>query len=115
MFADIIGWMASVVLIVTVCRQVWKQWSDHSTEGVSQWLFIGQMTASAGFLVYSWLLGNVIFTVSNGVLLLAALTGQLLYWRNRKQENARGQPSRRAGKPPQERVAESSSRISGTR
>lgn len=88
--ADIIGWLASFVLILTVCRQVWKQWSDPSTEGVSQWLFIGQMAASAGFLVYSWLLGNVIFTVSNGVLLLAAFAGQLLYWRNRKQESTRG-------------------------
>lgn len=88
MSADIIGWAASLVLILTVCRQVWKQWSDHSTEGVSHWLFIGQMAASAGFLVYSWLLGNLVFTVSNGVLLLAALIGQLLYWRNRRQERA---------------------------
>lgn len=84
--ADLLGWAASLVLILTVFRQVWKQWRDRSTEGVSHWLFIGQMTASAGFLVYSWLLGNLVFTVSNGVLLLAALIGQLLYRRNRQQE-----------------------------
>ncbi len=84
---DLIGWAASVVLILTVSRQVWKQWREGSTEGVSHWLFIGQMAASAGFLVYSWLLGNLIFTVSNGILLLTALTGQLLYWRNLRQED----------------------------
>jgi hypothetical protein len=47
------------------------------------------MAASAGFLVYSWKLGNMVFTVSNALLLLAAITGQILYLRNRRSEGAR--------------------------
>lgn len=83
---DAIGWAASAILVLTVSRQVWKQWQELSTEGVSQWLFIGQMAASLGFLIYSGLLGNAIFMVSNAMLLLAAVTGQVLYLRNRRRE-----------------------------
>lgn len=85
-FVDLIGWAASAVLILTVSRQVWKQWHDHSTAGVSQWLFIGQMTASLLFLVYSLLVDNLVFAVSNSVLLTTALVGQGLYWRNKRRE-----------------------------
>lgn len=83
---DAIGWAASIILVMTVSRQVWTQWRDRSTEGVSKWLFVGQFSASLGFLVYSYLLGNVIFTVSNGVLLLTALLGQFFYLRNKRRE-----------------------------
>lgn len=83
---DAIGWASSVILVMTVSRQVWTQWRDRSNQGVSKWLFIGQSTTSLGFLVYSWLLGNVIFTVSNGVLLLTALLGQFLYLSNKHRE-----------------------------
>lgn len=83
---DVIGWVASLILVLTISRQVWLQWRNQSNEGVSKWLYIGQMSASLCFLLYSWLLGNVIFTVSNGMLLLAALLGQIFYLRNRRRE-----------------------------
>ncbi len=86
---DAIGWGASAILLLTVSRQVWKQWQQRSTEGVSHWLFVGQMAASTGFLVYSWKLDNMVFTVSNALLLLAAITGQVLYLRNRRSEGIR--------------------------
>jgi MtN3 and saliva related transmembrane protein len=69
--------MASAILIATVSRQVWKQWKEGQGEGVSHWLFIGQMTASALFLAYSWMLDNRIFVVSNTFLLIAAIIGQI--------------------------------------
>jgi uncharacterized protein with PQ loop repeat len=87
---DVIGWAASGLLVLTVSCQVWKQWQDTSTAGVSHWLFAGQIAASFAFLVYSWLLGNIIFTVSNGVALLTAIVGQVLYLRNRRLESATG-------------------------
>ncbi len=93
---DVVGWAASAVLITTVSRQVWKQWQDRSTAGVSQWLFVGQMTASLLFLVYSVMVDNLVFAVSNAVLLTTALIGQGLYWRNKRRE-AKG----RAGGDPQ--------------
>lgn len=69
--------MASAILFATVSRQVWKQWKEGQGEGVSHWLFIGQMAASALFLAYSWMLDNWIFVVSNTFLLIAAIIGQI--------------------------------------
>ena len=81
---DLIGWAASAILIATLGRQVYTQWRERSTEGVSRWLFIGQMCASVGFVVYSWLLDNGVFVFTNAVLLLTGVVGQLIYRRNRR-------------------------------
>ncbi len=83
---DAIGWAASAVLITTLLHQVRVQWRERSTEGVSGWLFIGQITASLGFLVYSWLVENPVFVISNAVLVLTSLAGQAVYRRNRRLE-----------------------------
>lgn len=82
--ADYVGWAASAVLFATVCRQVWKQWKEGQREGVSRWLFIGQMVASALFLVYSWMLQNWVFLVSNSFMLLAATIGQTISLKTRR-------------------------------
>jgi uncharacterized protein with PQ loop repeat len=81
---DWIGWGASAVLLATLIRQVYTQLREHSTRGVSRWLFIGQLTASTGFLIYSFLLGNWVFVFTNAALLLTALIGQWIYTRNSK-------------------------------
>ncbi|GGZ66932.1 hypothetical protein GCM10008101_21260 [Lysobacter xinjiangensis] len=85
---DLIGWAASAILIATLGRQVYTQWRERSTEGVSRWLFIGQMCASVGFVVYSWLLDNGVFVFTNAVLLLTGVVGQLIYRRNRRLADA---------------------------
>lgn len=82
--ADFIGWGASAVLIATLARQVYTQWRERTTEGVSRWLFIGQMAASVGFVIYSWMLGNGVFVFTNAVLLLTGVVGQLIFRRNRR-------------------------------
>jgi MtN3 and saliva related transmembrane protein len=82
--ADWIGWAASAVLLATLLRQVYTQWRERSTKGVSRWLFIGQLTASTGFLIYSFLLDNWVFVFTNAALLVTALIGQWIYSRNTK-------------------------------
>lgn len=82
--ADLIGWIASAILIATLARQVWSQWRSRSIEGVSHWLFIGQLCASVGFVTYSWMLDNPVFVFTNSVLLCTAVIGQLIYRRNKK-------------------------------
>jgi uncharacterized protein with PQ loop repeat len=82
MLPDAIGWLSSAILLATLARQVHTQWRARSTQGVSRWLFRGQFTASCGFLVYSLMLRNWVFVVTNAALLLTALAGQLLYRRN---------------------------------
>jgi uncharacterized protein with PQ loop repeat len=66
------GWFAALVLLATIGRQVYTQWRDGSSKGLSRWLFVGQITASAAFIVYSWLLGNWVFVETNALMLVAA-------------------------------------------
>ncbi|WP_189457853.1 SemiSWEET family transporter [Cognatilysobacter bugurensis] len=81
---DWIGWVASAVLIATLGRQVFVQWRERSTEGLSSWLFVGQLTASVLFTIYSALVGNAVFVFTNSVLLGTAIAGQLIFRRNRR-------------------------------
>jgi MtN3 and saliva related transmembrane protein len=72
---EAVGWFSSVVLMLTIGKQIHKQWQEGTSEGVSKWLFVGQMTASAGFILYSWLVNNWVFVVTNGLMLLSAILG----------------------------------------
>ena len=88
---DWLGWGASAVLLATLLRQVFVQWRERRTDGVSSWLFVGQITASIGFVVYSWLVDNRVFVVTNTALLLTGIAGQLIYRRNVRLESRAGQ------------------------
>ena len=81
---ELIGWTSSLVLLVTLCRQVYKQWRSGATSGLPRWLFAGQLVASIGFAVYSWMLGNWVFLVTNVAILATALIGETIYIRNRR-------------------------------
>ena len=83
---EAVGWVSSVILVLTIAKQVYKQWQEGSSEGVSKWLFVGQMAASLGFTVYSWLVANWVFVVTNAVMLLNGLLGLLIVLHHRKKE-----------------------------
>ena len=83
---DLIGWGATLILLLTISSQVYEQWRSRSTQGVSHWLFAGQLAASTGFVAYSVLQGDWVFVVSNVFLLFTALLGQVLYLRNRRRQ-----------------------------
>ncbi len=87
---ELIGWVSSFILFLTVSRQIYKQWKAGTSEGVSIWLFIGQMAASLGFAVYSWLLWNPVFIFTNSVMVLNGLVGFFisLYLKNKDASNA---------------------------
>ncbi len=75
---DLIGWTASAILLATLVRQIVKQVRGGNKEGVSTWLFIGQATASLLFVVYSVMVQNWVFIVTNSCLLVTAIIGQWL-------------------------------------
>ena len=56
----------------------------QGADGVSKWLFIGQLAASTGYIVYSYLLHNWVFVSSNIAILMTALVGEFIFVRNRK-------------------------------
>jgi MtN3 and saliva related transmembrane protein len=81
---ELIGWVAGGILLATLGKQVYTQWQTRTSQGVSKWLFIGQSSASIGFVIYSWLLENWVFLVTNALILLTALLGQGLYLWNKR-------------------------------
>jgi uncharacterized protein with PQ loop repeat len=86
MLVDAIGWSSSAILLVTLARQVYTQWRERSTQGVSRWLFVGQLAASTGFLVYSVLVENWVFVFTNAALLVTAVVGEVIYKRNTREQ-----------------------------
>ncbi len=70
-----IGWISSVVLLLTIGSQIHRQWRAGSSKGVSPWLFVGQMFASLGFSIYSALVHDWVFIVTNVLMLLSAALG----------------------------------------
>lgn len=88
MTAEPLGWLASLILLSTLGRQVWRQAHAPTVEGVSKWLFIGQMTASLLYLIYSVLVGNMVFIASNAALLVTGIVGQVIYFRRKRRERA---------------------------
>jgi len=77
---EIIGWASSLILLLTLVKQVYKQWKDGTGEGISKWLFIGQLCASTGFTVYSFLIGSWVFMVTNGLLTINNIAGICIYF-----------------------------------
>ena len=85
---EAIGWVSSVILVLTIAKQVYKQWQEGSSEGVSKWLFVGQISASLGFTIYSWLVHNWVFVVTNSLMLINGLLGLLIVLHHRRRERA---------------------------
>jgi uncharacterized protein with PQ loop repeat len=88
-YTEWVGWTSSIILLLTLVRQVYTQWRTRTDAGVSRWLFIGQVTASVGFTVYSVLVGNWVFICSNIAILATAVAGECIYLRNKRPGRAR--------------------------
>jgi MtN3 and saliva related transmembrane protein len=84
---EMIGWASSMILVLTIGKQIYKQWREESSEGVSKWLFIGQVAASIGFTIYSWLVKNWVFVVTNSLMLLNAFVGLGILLRHRRRSS----------------------------
>jgi uncharacterized protein with PQ loop repeat len=84
MGVNLIGWLSSLVLLLTLGQQVRQQWTSRESRGVSTWLFIGQLAASSGFAVYSYLVGNWVFLSTNLLLVANAAMGEWVTLRNRR-------------------------------
>jgi len=87
---EVIGWVSSLILIITIAKQVYKQWKEGKSDGVSLWLFAGQIAASIGFAVYSYLVGNWVFIFTNSVMVLNGVAGLAINLYLRKREAATG-------------------------
>ena len=87
---DVIGWLASAVLLATLVRQIVATARDPDAKGVSRWLFAGQCVASLGFVVYSVMVENVVFVATNAAILATAVVGQVVVSRRKSRQGAEG-------------------------
>jgi MtN3 and saliva related transmembrane protein len=87
---EAIGWVSSFLLLLTIGKQIWKQWKAGTSEGVSLWLFIGQISASIGFTLYSVLVRNWVFVVTNALMILNALIGLGITMHQKRGETSPG-------------------------
>src|SRR5205085_6151093 len=83
---EAIGWISSLILVLTIGKQVYKQWSEGTSKGVSIWLFAGQIAASVGFAVYSWLVWNPVFIFTNSLMVLNGIAGLAISIHQKKRE-----------------------------
>ena len=88
---EIIGWGSSFILLLTIGKQIYKQWSEKTSRGVYKWLYIGEILANAGFIVYSGMLHNYVFLVTNALLLVSSLVGLGIVLHHRRIESQSGQ------------------------
>jgi MtN3 and saliva related transmembrane protein len=99
---EVVGWLSSLILILTISTQLRKQWRSRNSHGVSKWLYIGQIAASLGFVYYSAASRNWVFVVTNALLGLEAMFGLGLVYVQRR-------AARRQQKPEPASLADSSS------
>jgi len=89
---ELIGFASSFILVLTIGKQVYKQYKEGKSEGVSKWLFIGQMAASFGFLTYSVMKRDSVFIFTNAVMVLNGFIGLAIVLKHRRAEgNAESQ------------------------
>ncbi|MBC7457971.1 MAG: hypothetical protein H7235_06810 [Bdellovibrionaceae bacterium] len=82
---EYIGWISSLLLILTIATQLKKQYTEKTSTGVSNFLFIGQVLAEVGFIIYSVMIENWIFAATNVVLLVENFVGLYLTLKFKKQ------------------------------
>ncbi|UJR85844.1 hypothetical protein [Sandaracinus amylolyticus] len=70
-----IGIASALTLVATLCWQLRAQWRKGTSEGVSRFLFAGQLGASTGFAIYSALIEDAVFVATNVATGVAAVAG----------------------------------------
>ena len=56
---EALAWACSLLLLGTLAQQAYKHWKEQRADGISKFLFVGQLSASIGFTIYSALVGLV--------------------------------------------------------
>ena len=76
-----LGWIAAVVLVITLFAQVKKNWAEKKLKGVNPALYYGQAFASLCFALYSFTINSWVFVVTNTLAFLSAIIGIYLVHR----------------------------------
>ena len=86
----VVGWSASIVVVLTTIGQIYAQWKAHTSKGVSPLLFVGNVVAAVLFLNYAIMIHNVVYEVTNAAMVVASLFGLGLLIRQRRLDRPTG-------------------------
>ncbi|KYG64661.1 hypothetical protein AZI86_10625 [Bdellovibrio bacteriovorus] len=83
-FNDILGWLASLILVFTMISQIKKQIHHRSADDVSYALYVGQLLSGLGLVLYSYNLKNYVFIFLNVVMMGVNFTGLYFTYKFKK-------------------------------
>ncbi|HEY1954497.1 MAG TPA: SemiSWEET family transporter [Polyangiaceae bacterium] len=72
---DVVGWTASILVVVTLVAQIVKQWKSDTSRGVSPWLFVGEIASAVLFLWYAIMIHNAVYITTNILMAIASCVG----------------------------------------
>lgn len=81
---EAVGWASSALLFVTIVWQIRKQVREGTSQGVSIWLFVGNLAASIGFVMYSVAIENWVFAATNSLMAAGNIVGMGVVIRQRQ-------------------------------
>ncbi|KYF63021.1 hypothetical protein BE15_02470 [Sorangium cellulosum] len=83
----VVGWISSLLLLVTFGSQTYRQWKGDEGESEKYTLifFVAAIAGTAGNFIYSLLVNNWVFTALNAALVVNNAAGLWITVRNRKQ------------------------------
>ena len=81
---EYVGWFGAFALVVTIGAQVLKQFRSGTSEGVSAWLFVGQILGAGSFLAYAISVGDRVFIAAQATLLMLSIAGMWIFVLHRR-------------------------------
>ena len=78
MLIDILGYVAGILVVISLLPQVIKSWKTKSTKDISLWRYVIYVVGLILWVTYAFLISNGPVGVMNGIGLVLALSILLL-------------------------------------
>ncbi len=86
MTAQLLGWTSSAIIVLGVFAQVYRQWKEGRSHGVSRWLHVAEIAANIGFATYGFLRRDPVVIGTSAMLAIASTIGLGLVIVHRRRE-----------------------------
>ena len=91
---ELIDWGSAAILVPAFATQTYRQWCDRHkpVRTTALWFFVLIVLGTGGQCVYSWLVGNRVYLVLNGILVVNNLIGLGITIHQYRQSAGKGGP-----------------------
>ncbi|HLC71597.1 MAG TPA: SemiSWEET transporter [Candidatus Nanoarchaeia archaeon] len=69
---DVLGYIAGILVVISLLPQVIKSWKTKSTQDISLWRYVTHVTGLVLWITYAFIIGNMPVALTNGVGLILA-------------------------------------------